>query len=99
MITVEVRRGRPFRLEVRGHAGQAPHGQDLVCAAASALAETLALGLEAHHADGRWRVEEGLFSYEGEPDATVEAILETFVLGFQSLAESHGRYVRFKEVS
>ena len=30
-----------FRMEIRGHAGAAPAGQDLVCAAISALSYTL----------------------------------------------------------
>lgn len=32
----------PGRLRIRGHAGYAPPGQDIVCAAVSILAETLA---------------------------------------------------------
>jgi hypothetical protein len=30
-----------------GHANAAPHGQDIVCAAVSAILQTAALGLEA----------------------------------------------------
>lgn len=38
---IEVRLTR-HRLSIKGHSGTAPRGQDLVCAAVSALAETLA---------------------------------------------------------
>lgn len=97
MIRVLVRRSPTFHLEVRGHAGQAPYGQDIVCAAVSALVETLALGLSHFRADGQWRLEEGAFTYEGRPSTEVQAVLETMLLGFRSLAESHPRYVRYKE--
>lgn len=48
MIAVTVwrdRAGEPKRLLVKGHAGQGPYGADIVCAAASALVETLLLGM------------------------------------------------------
>lgn len=41
------------RLTVRGHAGYAPAGQDLVCAAVSALTYTLAAAAEKLHNNGQ----------------------------------------------
>jgi uncharacterized protein YsxB (DUF464 family) len=98
MIRVRVRHAPPFRLEVKGHAGQAPAGQDLVCAAVSALMETLVLGLEDVSAPGRWSLDSGRFVYEGEPDERAALLLRTTLLGLRSLAGSHGRYISVEEV-
>lgn len=38
----------PSGVEVSGHAGYAPAGQDIVCAGVSTLVYTLALALDAH---------------------------------------------------
>lgn len=34
-------------IDVKGHAGYAPHGQDIVCAAVSAILQTAVLGIES----------------------------------------------------
>lgn len=34
-------------IDVKGHAGYAPHGRDIVCAAVSAILQTAVLGLES----------------------------------------------------
>ena len=97
MIRIRLDQGEPFRLEVRGHAGAGPYGGDVVCAAVSALVETLSLGLKAVGDDGRIELREGLFRYQGRPGERARLLLDTFVLGFRSLAESHGRHVRLEE--
>jgi uncharacterized protein len=47
MITVEVlrRQGQVTGFHVTGHAGLAPRGQDILCAAVSAVTQTALLGL------------------------------------------------------
>ena len=53
--------GPTLRLEARGHAGYAPAGQDIVCAGASTLMQTLAYllaGEENAHSDV-WDEEDG----------------------------------------
>lgn len=43
MIAIDYKEhGNVYELAVRGHAGYAPHGSDIVCAAVSALCQTLA---------------------------------------------------------
>lgn len=44
-----------LHMAAQGHAGAAPKGQDLVCAAASALAETLAQAVERLYYQGMLR--------------------------------------------
>lgn len=48
MIQVQVKRRRDNEIisfAVKGHAGYAPHGEDIVCAAVSALVQTTVLGI------------------------------------------------------
>lgn len=44
---------KSLSLTVKGHAGQAPAGQDVVCAAASILVYTAAQAVQAMHEGGR----------------------------------------------
>lgn len=92
MIRAEVRRlrGRIVRLQVHGHAGTAPYGQDLVCAAVSAIVQTAALGIgrldtEAPPA----RVREGDLLWQGESGDAGQIILETCLLGLKDIADSY----------
>ena len=92
MIRTEVRRrgGRIVRLHVHGHAGTAPHGQDLVCAAVSALVQTAALGLrEFDAAAPPARVRDGDLLWQGESGDAGQIILETCILGLQDIARSY----------
>jgi uncharacterized protein YsxB (DUF464 family) len=97
VIRVRLTDGDTVRLEVRGHAGAGPYGSDVVCAAVSALVETLALGLRAIGDGESVVLDEGVFRYEGHPDERGRLLLGTFLLGFRSLAESHGAFVRLEE--
>lgn len=45
-INVDMNSG-DMTIDVKGHAGYAPHGQDIVCAAVSAILQTAVLGLES----------------------------------------------------
>lgn len=94
-------RGGHQHLLVTGHAGAGRFGEDLVCAAVSALVETWRLGFErVVPGAGRCRVEAGhaLFCWD-EQSAAAQAIAATMMAGLADLAESHGRFVQFSEVS
>lgn len=105
MIKVQVRRGLlgVEELRVTGHAGFAAHGQDIVCAAVSALVQTALMGLEkvagqpfeAEVSEGnvRCRLKQGA----PEANAKAQPILETTVLGLQDIANSYPKFVRFTE--
>lgn len=48
MIKVNVNlKSGDISIDIKGHAGYAPHGQDIVCAAISAIAQTAVLGIES----------------------------------------------------
>lgn len=90
-----------LRLTVRGHAGAAPAGRDLVCASASILAYTAAAVLRDTER-GRAEVTEmqtadGLFTVGAVCDGRTEERVAAVCTGFRLLAEQYPRYVRFEK--
>ena len=112
MINVTFRSHDPtryLRLTVKGHAGQADRGQDIVCASASILAYTVAQIVKTmeHHGDFKGKPLVEL----GNGDATIvcrcknddlyaEAAHTFFVaqVGYQLLAHNYPEYVDIKVV-
>lgn len=104
MIRVLVRReasGDVVGLSVSGHAGYAPRGRDIVCAAVSALAQTALLGLrrvgasfELDETGGRIAI--ALAPGEGQRSRDV---LATTALGLAAIAERYGEFVSLREES
>lgn len=107
MIEVQVRRmqdGAIAELRVKGHAGYADHGQDIVCAGVTALVVTALIGLKrvaGHPHDGKatagsmyCRLKPG-----GSADSAARAqvILETTVLGLSDLAKDYKDFVHVTE--
>jgi hypothetical protein len=93
--------GTPTRLEVTGHAGRGAYGEDIVCAAVSALIETLTLGLtHVSVQPPRGAVDPGeadiAFLQPMSPET--RAIVETMVMGLKDLARSEPDAVRFNTV-
>ncbi len=106
MIVAEVRRdpaGRVTGFTVTGHSGQAPHGEDIVCAGVTALSETAVLGLrhvagalpQVEMRDGFLRCE--LPPVQGEQETRAQAILETLVLGLRDIARDYKSHLRVSE--
>lgn len=85
---------------VDGHANTAPRGQDIVCAAVSALTQTAVLGLECYlkrsftfdMASGKLKV-----ILEDAPDQLTGAILETMLLGLLEIEKINPQFVRISE--
>lgn len=109
MIRVAITRdgaGRVAAFEVAGHAEWAEKGQDIVCAAVSALSQAAVLGLEERLGirpavdvrSGRLtcRLPAGL---DGELALRAQDVLETMVLGLKSMAMAYEGYVQVREVS
>jgi uncharacterized protein YsxB (DUF464 family) len=103
MIKIDIFR-TPAKLisgfSVSGHANTAPHGQDIVCAAVSALTQTAVLGLEGYlqHsiileiAHGKLEVE-----LKDLPNQLTEAILATMLLGLLEIEKINPQSVRISE--
>ena len=93
------------RLTVKGHAGSAPVGEDLVCSAASILALTLERNIKQLKAQGVIRNFDIHIS-EGDAELTctpvskyanmVMLMFQSTVTGFQILAEKFPDYISLK---
>ena len=94
MISVRVRESR---ISVSGHAGQAPKGQDIVCAAVSALTLTLILGLnEVAGMDVKSQEAAGNVCIEWQNvNDTGKALIDTWYLGMCRIAQSYDNYIQF----
>lgn len=105
VLSIDREAGKIKGFTVEGHARFAPHGQDLVCAAVSMLAQSVLLGLHHHvklkfdyhvdEADGRLscRLPEEM---DPEQYLMAEAVIETMVLGCQNLQETYPQHLRVK---
>ncbi len=93
MIQITERNGR---ITVSGHAGYAPPGQDIVCAAVSSLYETLyaannkLLNNELNIAEWPLGV---VIRWPKERSIQAEALLSAFFIGINGIAESYPEYV------
>ncbi|MBP3658684.1 MAG: ribosomal-processing cysteine protease Prp [Oscillospiraceae bacterium] len=97
MITVQL---SGTALTVRGHAGFSRYGSDIVCAAASMLAFTLAAAMEEAGLQRAPEIESACGSFriavrprEGER-ARVEAVFAAIGAGYRLLAARYPEYVR-----
>lgn len=94
-----------FGMLITGHAGAGEKGQDLVCAAASALAQALSTRAEtvpAYHAKIRRNTESASVSVVCTPGKKAREgcreMFETILTGFELLAESFQENVRVDRV-
>lgn len=105
MITVTVRRdeaGRVDGFRMQGHANFADYGEDIVCAAVSAIAQTAVQGLvrltdanvEVEQSSGWLLCELKDGTHAGE---AATAILETMLLGLGAIAGQYPRQVEIRE--
>jgi len=104
MIQVAIERdcsGRIWGFQAKGHAGSAPRGNDIVCAAVSVLTDSVFLGLDKHLRRAmNWSADSGniLVSLKDEPDNMTEAILATMVLGLSEIQKNYPEKIRISEI-
>ncbi|WCN38570.1 ribosomal-processing cysteine protease Prp [Aneurinibacillus uraniidurans] len=108
MITVQVKRRADesiYEIKIRGHAGSAEHGQDLVCAAVSAIslgsvnAVEMVLSIELPAKLGKsgflhLKVPD---EYEPEVAEKVQLLLEGMIASLRAVEMSNGAYVRIQD--
>ncbi len=90
--------------DVKGHAGYAEHGSDIVCSAASVTAYTAAGALEGLAGiKGCYSEESGLFvlnlpeGIPSEQSQTARIILETAAIGFRQIENSYRKFLSVAE--
>ena len=90
-------------MKLTGHAGQAKKGEDIVCAAASILAYTVAQALQFMYEEGGLKKKPHIKLAEGDtvivakpkPDTYAEALHTFFVaqIGYHLLSHNYPQYV------
>lgn len=96
MITIN---HSPGRISIEGHAGYAPLGQDIVCAAVSTVAQTFLASVEELTTDklktdiaaGNVVIEYGTLTAEGQ------TLLASFFVGIRMIADGYPEYVKLTE--
>ena len=89
-------------VEARGHAGAAPHGEDIVCAAVSALLQALVVGFDQVLGfDTGWKRGDGHLAIE-LPESADSAggagvLLQTVCLSLRQIARQYPELVTVEE--
>ena len=105
MITVTVTRenGNSVGFTVKGHANMGEYGEDLVCAAVSAIVQTAILGItEVCHIPAGVSIEEGQTRCILTKDATDEQlqhaaiVFDTMITGLKSVQASYPKTLKFR---
>lgn len=83
-------------IKVRGHAGYAPHGQDIVCAGVTALTQTLVESLKTLTGNEiKYDMSPGRVDIEIEnPDEDAQLLMDSFLVGIEMIADEFPEYVR-----
>ena len=103
MTAIRILRSDKHRIvdvEVQDHSDYAPHGQDIVCAAISALTQSALLGLGKHlKLQVEYKISPGYlhFNIAGKENELTDAILETMLLGLREIAQTYKKHVRIDD--
>ena len=98
-VLIKSEEGKIKSLEIKGHANSAPHGEDLVCAAVSAVVTGGANAIE-NLKDFDIKLEEGHASFlvKSSLSSHDEVVLETIVAGLKTIAEDNGQFIQIKNL-
>lgn len=86
-------------VSIKGHAGYAPHGQDIVCAGVSALTQSLVLSLERLTSDPiKYDVRPGMVDINyGNPSKHAQVLIDSFFIGVKEIAKEYPDYVQINQ--
>ena len=86
-------------LEVKGHANSGPYGQDLVCAAVSAILTGGANNLDNKKCfDIKLLEGEALIKAIDTVSSHDEVVLETMIVSLKTIEESYGKFIQIKNL-
>ncbi len=100
MIKVKVVNNPSFKeLEVKGHANSAPHGEDLVCSAVSAVVIG-GLNNLANPKDFQIEIKEGYVSIKALKEIIThdEVVLETIITSLKCIEEDYPSYMKITKI-
>jgi uncharacterized protein YsxB (DUF464 family) len=98
-VTFAIKGNDIIGFEVRGHAGYAPIGKDIVCAAVSILAQSTVIGLEKiAKVKGSYEVDAGylrytLLDYTANNAIQAQALLQTMQFTVEELASQYEKFI------
>lgn len=86
-------------IKIRGHAGYAPRGQDIVCAGVTALTQTLVEAIEGLTGNEiKYDMSPGRVDIKiKDPDEDVQLLMDSFLVGIEMIADEFPEYVRVEE--
>ena len=107
MIRIRIKRDHRNDIQaytVTGHALTAPHGQDLVCAAVSALAQTTILGFyEVLKQQPAYEITEGklecrmMDSLDEKQRSEAAILLKTMLAGFRNIQQQYPKVIAIED--
>ena len=101
MVKVEIQyKGKGLaHIHIKGHANTAPYGQDLVCAAVSAITFGAMNAIENIDEDFEYEIEEGdvKLMTKGAISEHDETVLETLILELKTIQASYPEAISIKE--
>ncbi|MDX8417915.1 ribosomal-processing cysteine protease Prp [Absicoccus intestinalis] len=97
MIHITIKYDEWFDIQIEGHAGYAPKGKDIVCAAVSALYQTLVQTIQTRHYGELKHIR----SNDGFEHVLIDAVTEegvgaimAFITGCEEIASIYQDHVR-----
>ncbi|WP_415928899.1 ribosomal-processing cysteine protease Prp [Zhenpiania hominis] len=83
-------------IKIRGHAGYAPRGQDIVCAGVTAITQTLVESIEGLTGNEiKYDMSPGRVDIEiKDPDEDAQLLMDSFFVGVEMIADEFPEYVR-----
>lgn len=98
-IKVSLHDGSITGLEVKGHAGFAESGKDLVCAGVSCIMYGIYNALVELSSDGfSYKLDEGYFSIvTSKTDTITQTILKTALIQLETMHTSYADYIKLKK--
>ena len=105
MIQVNILRDRNEvvkGIDINGHAGYAEYGQDVICAAVSALVLNMANSVESFtddHFEGSVSEDGGEFSFSFPDSISPESqlLMKSLILGLENILDEYGaEYIKFR---
>ena len=93
MITINI---TDDTIKIRGHAGYAPRGQDIVCAGVTALTQTLVESIDGLTGNAiKYDMSPGRVDIEiKDPDEDAQLLMDSFFVGVEMIADEFPEYIR-----